>query len=90
MRAHKLANVLNALPQSVQPAARRTLAAVRDAEEHDHTVAAMQAFAREFGAKWSKASAGVVDGAGALFRVSGVIEGTSWRRPRASKTWAPR
>jgi transposase-like protein len=63
---HKLANVLNALPQSVQPTARRMLAEVRDAEDREHALVAMQAFAREFGAKWPKAVAKVVDDADVL------------------------
>jgi len=60
---HKVANVLNALPKSVQPTARRMLAEIRDAEDRDHALAAMQAFAREFGAKWPKAVAKVLDDA---------------------------
>lgn len=58
---HKIANVLNALPKSAQPAARRALAEIRDAEDRDHAVAATDAFAAEFGAKWPKAVAKVVD-----------------------------
>ena len=42
---HKVANVLNALPKSVQPTARRMLAEIRDAEDRDHAVAAINAFA---------------------------------------------
>jgi len=63
---HKVANVLNALPKSVQPTARRMLAEVRDAEDRDHALVAMQVFAHEFGAKWPKAVAKVVDDAEAL------------------------
>jgi transposase-like protein len=63
---HKVANVLNALPTSVQPTARRMLAEIRDAEDRDHAAAAMQAFAREFGAKWPKAVAKVLDDTEAL------------------------
>lgn len=57
---HKLANVLNALPTSAQPTARRALAEVRDAEDRDHAAQAIAAFARDF-AKWPKAVAKVVD-----------------------------
>ena len=57
---HKLANVLNALPRSAQPTARRMLAEVRDAKDRDHAMTAMQTFAREPGAKWPKAAAKVV------------------------------
>jgi putative transposase len=58
---HKVANVLNALPKSVQPTARRMLAEIRDAEDRDHAVRAVQAFTHELGAKWPKAVAKVVD-----------------------------
>jgi len=58
---HKVANVLNALPKSAQPAARRALAEIRDAEDRDHATKAADAFAQEFGAKWPKAVAKVVD-----------------------------
>jgi transposase-like protein len=62
---HKRANVLNALPKSAQPTARRMLAEIRDAEDRDHAVAAVAAFARDF-AKWPKAVAKVVDDAEAM------------------------
>jgi transposase-like protein len=60
---HKVANVLNALPASVQPAARRALAEIRDAEDRDHALAAIKAFERDYGAKWPKAVAKIVDDA---------------------------
>jgi putative transposase len=58
---HKAANVLSALPKSAQPTAKRMLAEIRDAEDRDHAVAAADRFAGEFGAKWPKAVAKVVD-----------------------------
>jgi transposase-like protein len=58
---HKVANVLNALPKSAHPAARRALAEIREAEDRDHAEAAAKAFAAEFGAKWPKAAAKVID-----------------------------
>ena len=58
---HKVANVLNALPKSVQPTARKMLAEIRDAEDRDHARAAADRFAVEFGAKWPKAVAKIVD-----------------------------
>jgi transposase-like protein len=58
---HKVANVLNALPKSVQPTARRMLAEIRDAEDRDHARRAIGAFAAEYGAKWPKAVAKIVD-----------------------------
>jgi len=59
-------NVLNALPKSAQPAARRALAQIRDAEDRAHAEAAITAFATEFGAKWPKAVAKVTDKPDAL------------------------
>ena len=58
---HKVANILNALPKSAQPTARRMLAEIRDAEDRDHAVRAVDAFAHEFGARWPKAVAKVID-----------------------------
>ena len=63
---HKAANVLSALPKSAQPTARRMLADIRDAEDREHALVAIDAFAAEFGAKWPKAVAKVVDDAGPL------------------------
>jgi len=58
---HKVANVLNALPKSAQPTAGRMLAEIRDSEDRDHAVRAVDAFAHEFGARWPKAVAKVID-----------------------------
>ena len=58
---HKVANVLSALPKSAQPTARRMLAETRDAEDRKHAVKAADAFAREYGTKWPKAVAKIVD-----------------------------
>jgi transposase-like protein len=58
---HKVANVLSALPKSAQPTARRMLAEIRDAEDRKHAVKAADAFAREYGTKWPKAVAKIVD-----------------------------
>ena len=63
---HVSANVLNALPKSVQPAARRALAEIRDAEDKAHAEAAIKAFADEFAAKWPKAVAKITDKPDAL------------------------
>ena len=53
---HKAANVLDALPASVQAAARRALKEISDAEDQHHAEAALDAFARDF-SKWPKAVA---------------------------------
>jgi putative transposase len=58
---HKVANVLSALPKSAQPGARRALAEIRDAQDREHAVRAADAFAHEYGAKWPKAVAKIVD-----------------------------
>jgi transposase-like protein len=58
---HKAANVLNVLPKSAQPAARRAIAEIRDAEDRAHALAAIAAFRRDYQAKWPKAVAKIVD-----------------------------
>jgi putative transposase len=52
---HKMANVTNALPKSAQPAARAALVEVRDAEDKDHAARALEAFVKDYEAKWPKA-----------------------------------
>ncbi len=63
---HKVANVLNALPKSAHPSARRMLADIRDAEDRDHALVAIDAFAAEFAVRWPKAVAKIVDDAADL------------------------
>jgi transposase-like protein len=58
---HKAATVLNALPKSAHPAARRALGEIRDAEDRDHAEAAAKAFSAAFGVKWPKAAAKITD-----------------------------
>jgi transposase-like protein len=58
---HASANILNALPKSAQPGARRALAEIRDAEDRSHAETAIAAFADAFGQKWPKAVARVTD-----------------------------
>jgi putative transposase len=53
---HKSANVLDALPKSIQPLAKKMLAEIRDAEDRDHARDAAKAFDNEFRAKWPKAA----------------------------------
>ncbi len=53
---HKAANVLDALPASVQTSAKRALREIWDAEDRSHAEAALEAFARDF-AKWPKSVA---------------------------------
>jgi putative transposase len=63
---HKTANALAALPKAVHVGARRALAEVRDAPDRDHARRAIEAFARDYGAKWPKAVAKITDDAEAL------------------------
>jgi putative transposase len=60
---HKVANVLGSLPTSVQAGARKALSEVRDAPDRDHAQRAIEVFARDYGVKWPKAVAKVVDDA---------------------------
>jgi putative transposase len=60
---HKLANVLGCLPKAVQAGARTALAEIRDAPDRDHAQRAIEVFARDYGVKWPKAVAKVVDDA---------------------------
>jgi transposase-like protein len=54
---HKIGNVLSALPKSAHPGAKKALAEIWNAEDRDHAVAAVKAFADLYGAKWPKATA---------------------------------
>jgi putative transposase len=53
---HKVANVMNALPKSAQPAARGALAEIRDAEDKEHATKAFDRFVKDYEAKWPKAT----------------------------------
>jgi putative transposase len=63
---HRTANVLDCLPKSVQPAARRAIFEITNAEGKDAAKRAVRAFADEFGAKWPKAVAKITDDENAL------------------------
>jgi transposase-like protein len=58
---HKIANVLSALPKSAHPGAKRALAEIWNAEDHDHARAAAAAFSQAYGAKFPKATAKITD-----------------------------
>jgi putative transposase len=60
---HKIANVLGCLPKVVQAGARKALAEIRDAPDRDHARQAIGALVRDYGVKWPKAVAKVVDDA---------------------------
>jgi len=59
---HKSANVLDSLPKSAQPAAKVALAEIWGAEDKDHAQIALATFAKQYGAKFPKAVAKLVDG----------------------------
>jgi putative transposase len=63
---HKVANVLNVLPKSVQAGARRALNEIAQAEDRAHAERAIDALVSDYGAKWPKAVAKVVDDREAL------------------------
>src|SRR5271155_2692778 len=63
---HKMANVMNALPKSAQPAARAALAEVRDAQDKEHALKALAGFKKDYEAKWPKAVEKVVKDTDAL------------------------
>jgi putative transposase len=63
---HKLANVLGCLPKAVHAGARKALSEIRDAPDRDHAQRAIEAFARDYGVKWPKAVAKIIDDAEAL------------------------
>ena len=58
------ANVLNALPKSVHAGARRALNEIAQAEDRAHAERAIEALVSDYGAKWPKAVAKVVDDTG--------------------------
>ena len=58
---HKLVNVLDCLPKSAQPAARKALAQIRDAEDREHAEKAVRDFAAAYKAKYPKAVAKITD-----------------------------
>ena len=58
---YKIGNVLNALPKSAQPGAKKALAEIWNAEDKDHAQAGANVFAADYGTKWPKAAAKITD-----------------------------
>lgn len=58
---HKIANVLDALPKSAHPGAKKALAEIWNAEDRRHALDAAAAFAAAHGAKFPKATAKITD-----------------------------
>ena len=54
---------MNALPKSAQPAARKALAEIQDAEDKEHATRAIHAFSEAFAVKYPKVVARIVDDA---------------------------
>jgi len=58
---HKIGNVRNALPMSAQPGAKAALAEIYNAEDREHAVKAAEEFQADYGVKWPKAAARIID-----------------------------
>ncbi len=58
---HKVVDVLDCLPRSAQPAARKALAHIRDAEDRKHAEKAIRDFTAAYQAKYPKAVAKITD-----------------------------
>ena len=63
---HKQANVLSCLPKSAQPGAVAAMREIYNAEDLDHAQVAIKAFEIDYGAKYPKAVAKIVDDADVL------------------------
>lgn len=72
---HKVANVLGCLPEPAQPAARKALAEIRDAEDREHAEKAIRDFAAAYGAKYPKAVAKITGDQEQLLAFSGFPAG---------------
>jgi putative transposase len=68
---HKVMNVLDCLPKSAQPAARKALAQIRDAEDREHAEKAVKDFAAAYGAKYPRAVAKITGDQEELLAFSG-------------------
>ncbi len=58
---HKTANVLDSLPKSAQPAAKKALQDIYNAEDRDHAAQAIKVFAKQYGATFPKAVKKITD-----------------------------
>jgi putative transposase len=56
-RVHKTANVIDALPRSVQGRAKKAIKEITEAENKAEAKKAVEEFVKEFGIKWPKAAA---------------------------------
>ncbi|MER6087458.1 transposase [Streptomyces bluensis] len=60
-RVHKTVNVLDAMPKSAQPGAKKAIHDICNAEDKQHAEAAIKTFAKLYGAKFPKAVKRVTD-----------------------------
>jgi putative transposase len=58
---HKTANVLDAMPKSAQPGAKKAIQDIYNAEDRDHAIKAVKTFAQLYGAKFPKAVKKITD-----------------------------
>ncbi|MFI9565693.1 IS256 family transposase [Streptomyces rishiriensis] len=58
---HKTANCLDSMPKSAQPAAKKAIQDIYNAEDREHAAAAVKAFAKQYGAKFPKAVKKITD-----------------------------
>ncbi|MGW8356500.1 IS256 family transposase [Streptomyces wedmorensis] len=63
---HKTRNVVNTLPKSAQPGAKKALQEIYNAEDRAHAEKAVKDFGRAYGAKWPKAVTKITDDVDAL------------------------
>lgn len=66
MWVHKTANVLDALPKSAQPAAKRALQEIYNAEDKEHAAHAVRTFERAYQAKYPRVVKRITDDADEL------------------------
>ncbi|MEU9190960.1 IS256 family transposase [Streptomyces sp. NPDC048484] len=60
-RVHRTANCLDALPKPAQPAAKRAIQDIYNAEDKEHAAQAVAAFAKQYGAKYPKVVKRIAD-----------------------------
>lgn len=58
---HKTANCLDSLPKSAQPAAKKAIQDIYNAEDREHAAEEVKAFAKQYSAKFPKAVKKIVD-----------------------------
>ncbi|MFC9463173.1 IS256 family transposase [Streptomyces coelicoflavus] len=63
---HKTANCLDSLPKSAEPAAKKAIQDIYNAEDREHAAAAVKTFAKQYSAKFPKAVKKIVDDADEL------------------------